>query len=161
MSAKGEIRTEAARVLEAATYASETQFEYSKRWRRVDRWIGSVAAALAAVAGVGGLSQAFSARWAGLIAVLAAGTGAVAASIGAPQNEGEGLGVGNRLSGTSAGCPDLPGHRSSDFARRRGQGATAGRSLQRQCPHLAPSGIRAVTTTTAYVWTPQQPARPG
>jgi DNA-binding SARP family transcriptional activator len=87
MSAKEEIRNEAARVLEAATYSSETQFEYSKRWRRVDRWIGSVAAALAAVAGVGGLSQVFSARWAGLIAVLAAGTGAVAASIGAPQTK--------------------------------------------------------------------------
>jgi len=79
------IRAEAARVLEAATYASETQFEFAKRWRRVDRWIGSGAAALAAVAGVGGLSQVFSARWAGLIAVLAAFTGAIAASLGAPQ----------------------------------------------------------------------------
>jgi len=86
-TAKDEIRKEAGRVLEAATYASETQFEYSKRWRRVDRWIGSLAAALAAVAGIGGLSQVFSARWAGLIAVLAAGIGAVAASIGAPQTK--------------------------------------------------------------------------
>jgi hypothetical protein len=33
------IRKEAKRVLESATYSSETQFEYAKRWRRVDRWI--------------------------------------------------------------------------------------------------------------------------
>jgi hypothetical protein len=82
-----EIRAEAARVHEAATYASETQFEFAKRWRRVDRWIGGVAAALAAVAGVGGLSNVFSARWAGLIAVLAALMGAVAASLNAPQTK--------------------------------------------------------------------------
>lgn len=37
-STKEEIRKEAARALEAATYASKTQFEYSKRWCRVDRW---------------------------------------------------------------------------------------------------------------------------
>lgn len=81
------IRAEAARVHEAAIYASETQFEFAKRWRRVDRWIGSLAAALAAVAGVGGLSNVLSARWAGLIAVLAALTAAIAASLGAPQTK--------------------------------------------------------------------------
>ena len=82
-----EIRQEAERVLEAATYSSETQFEFAKRWRRVDRWLGSLAAGLAAVAGVGGLSNVFSARWAGLVAVLAALTGAIAASLGAPQTK--------------------------------------------------------------------------
>lgn len=82
-----EIRSEAERVHEAATYASETQFEYAKNWRRLDRWLGSASAALAAVAGVGGLSQVFTARWAGLIAVLAALVGAVAASISAPKTK--------------------------------------------------------------------------
>lgn len=86
-SVKEEIRKEAERILESATYASETQFEYAKRWRRVDRWIGGAAAVLAAVAGIGGLSQVLSARWAGLVAVLAAGIGAVAASMGAPQTK--------------------------------------------------------------------------
>jgi len=42
-----EIRAEAERVLEVATLSSETQFEYAKTWRSVDRWIGSAAAALA------------------------------------------------------------------------------------------------------------------
>lgn len=82
-----EIRREVENVHEAATYASETQFEYAKRWRRVDRLLGSVAAAFAAVAGVGGLSDVFSAKWTGLIAVAAALTGAVAASIGAPKTK--------------------------------------------------------------------------
>lgn len=87
LSLRDELSKEANRVHESATYASETQFEYAKRWRRVDRWIGSASAAVAAVAGIGGLSQVFSARWAGFIAVLAAGMGAVAASIGAPQTK--------------------------------------------------------------------------
>ncbi|MGH2460422.1 MAG: SLATT domain-containing protein [Chloroflexota bacterium] len=82
-----EIRREAEKVHEAATYASETQFEYAKNWRRVDRWLGSASAALAAVAGVGGLSQVLTAKWAGLIAVLAALVGAVAASISAPKTK--------------------------------------------------------------------------
>ncbi len=82
-----EIRKEGERIHESATYASETQFEYAKRWRRVDRIIGGAAAAIAAIAGVGGLSNILSARWAGLIAIVAAGLGAVAASLGAPQTK--------------------------------------------------------------------------
>lgn len=92
---RAEIRAEAARVLEAATYASETQFEFAKRWRRVDRWAGTLAAALAATAGVGGLSNVLSARWAGLIAVLAAFAGAVATSLGAPQTKEKASGSAN------------------------------------------------------------------
>jgi hypothetical protein len=80
-----EIRDEADRVLEAATLSSETQFEYAKRWRTVDRWIGTAAAALAAVSGVGGLAKLLSVQWAGGIAVAAALVGAIAASIAARQ----------------------------------------------------------------------------
>jgi hypothetical protein len=90
-----EIRKEARRLLESATYSSETQFEYAKRWRRVDRWIGGGAAALAAIAGIGGLSQVLSARGAGFIAVLAAGSAAIAASIGAPQTKEKAAGSAN------------------------------------------------------------------
>lgn len=57
------IRQEAANVHEAATYSSETQFEYAKRWRSVDRWVGSVAAGLAAVAGVGGATTIRKRGW--------------------------------------------------------------------------------------------------
>lgn len=81
------IRNEAERIHESATYASETQFEYAKRWRRVDRLIGAAAAVTAAIAGVGGLAQLLSARVAGFIALVAAAAGAVAASLGAPQTK--------------------------------------------------------------------------
>jgi hypothetical protein len=80
-----EIRAEAERVLEAATLSSETQFEYAKTWRSVDRWIGSAAAALAAVSGVGGLAKLLSVAWAGGIAVAAALVGAIAATLAARQ----------------------------------------------------------------------------
>jgi len=82
---RNRIREEAARIHESATYSSETQFEYAKRWRSVDRWVGSVAAGLAAVAGVGGLSKVISVEWAGTIAILSALIGAISASIAARQ----------------------------------------------------------------------------
>jgi uncharacterized protein YhaN len=77
------IRDEAEKIHEAAELSSETQFEYAKRWRTVDRWVGSAAAALAAVAGVGGLSKVLSVAWAGGIAVASALVGAISASIAA------------------------------------------------------------------------------
>jgi hypothetical protein len=80
-----EIRKEAERVLESAMYTSQTQFEYSKTWRSVDRWVGGSAAALASVSAAGGLSEVFSARWAGLIALAAALVGAIATTLGAPK----------------------------------------------------------------------------
>jgi hypothetical protein len=79
------IRDEAANVHESAQLSSETQFEYAKRWRSVDRWIGSLAAGLAAVAGVGGLSKILSIEWAGGTAVASALIGAIAATIAARQ----------------------------------------------------------------------------
>lgn len=84
---RDEIRKEAERIHESATLASETQFEYAKRWRRVDRWIGGLAAALAGAAGVGGLADVLSVRWAGFIAICSAVAGAVAASLGAPKTK--------------------------------------------------------------------------
>jgi hypothetical protein len=84
---RAEMRKEAERIREAAECSSETQYEYAKRWRRVDRLLGALAALLAAVAGVGGLSTAISAKWAGLIAIVSAGVGAVAASLAAPQTK--------------------------------------------------------------------------
>jgi hypothetical protein len=77
------IRDEAEKIHEAAELSSETQFEYAKRWRTVDRWVGSAAAALAAVAGVGGLSKVLSVAWAEGIAVASALVGAISASIAA------------------------------------------------------------------------------
>ena len=81
------MRKEAKRIHESAEHSAQNQFEYSKTWRSVDRWLGSFAAILAAIAGAGGLSEVFSAKWAGLIALGAAGAGAVATSLGAPKTK--------------------------------------------------------------------------
>lgn len=82
---KEKIRKEAERVEESAKYTAQSQFEYSKTWRSVDRWVGGAAAALAAASAAGGLSEVLSARWAGLIALLSALTGAIATTLGAPK----------------------------------------------------------------------------
>ena len=82
---KDKLRDEAKRVHESAMYSAQNQFEYSKTWRRVDRWLGGSAALIAALSGAGGLSVVISAKWAGLVALVAAGLGAVATSLGAPK----------------------------------------------------------------------------
>ncbi len=87
VDSKEEIRKEAERVHESAMWSAETQFEYSKRWRRADRWLSGAASALAGAAGVGGLADVISVRWAGFIAVLSAVAAAIAASLGAPKTK--------------------------------------------------------------------------
>lgn len=82
-----QIRQEAERVHESAMYSAQNQFEFAKTWRRVDRWLGGAAALLAAASAAGGLSEVLSAKWAGLVALLAAGTGAVATTLGAPKTK--------------------------------------------------------------------------
>ncbi|HVC35823.1 MAG TPA: SLATT domain-containing protein [Candidatus Dormibacteraeota bacterium] len=78
---------EAERIHESAKHSAQNQLEYSKTWRSVDRWLGGLAAILAAIAGAGGLSEVFSAKWSGLIALAAAGVGAVATTLGAPKTK--------------------------------------------------------------------------
>jgi hypothetical protein len=80
-----QMRKEAERVHESAMYSAQTQFEYSKSWRRVDRWLGGLAALLAAISAAAGLSEVVSSRWAGIVALCAAGVGAIGASLGAPK----------------------------------------------------------------------------
>jgi hypothetical protein len=82
-----QIRKEAERVHESAMYSAQTQFEYSKSWRRVDRWLGGIAALLAALSAAGGLSEVLSAKGAGIVALCSAGIGAVAATLGAPKSK--------------------------------------------------------------------------
>lgn len=77
-----EIRREAARIHESALHSAETQFANCKVWRLIDRTVGTLAATLAAIAGVTGLANVFTIRAVGLIAVLSAALGAVIASLG-------------------------------------------------------------------------------
>lgn len=90
-----EIVAEARRVEESARTASETQFEYAKSWRRIDRALAGLAAVLAAVAGVGGLADLLGSRAAGTVAIAAAGIAAVSASLNAPQTKEKAAGSAN------------------------------------------------------------------
>ena len=84
---RAELIKEAERIHESALYSGQTQFEYSKSWRTVDRWLGAVSAGVAAVAGVTGLASILPAPTVGLVAISAAGLGAVASSLGAPKTK--------------------------------------------------------------------------
>jgi len=87
MSNKKEMIKEAKRVHESAMYSAQTQFEYSKTWRSVDRWLGGSASFVAAISGTAGLADIASAQVTGLIALIAAATGAIAVSLGAPKTK--------------------------------------------------------------------------
>jgi len=92
---KKQMRNEAMRVHESAMYPAQTQLEYSKTWRSIDRWLGGFAALAAAIAGAGGLSEVIPPKWAGLIALVAAGTGAMATFLGAPKSKTQAHASGN------------------------------------------------------------------
>ena len=109
---KSELRKEALRIEESARYSAQNQFEYSKSWRRVDRWLGSLAALLAALAAAGGLSEVVSGQLAGLVALAAAGTGAVATSLGAPKAKDRAHSSANALLGLQQDAPHLRQDRS-------------------------------------------------
>ena len=79
------IQAEAETVQREAEISSGAQTMYAKRWRYIDRWIASLAAALAAVAGIGELAKLLSFSWAGGIAIASALAGAVSATISARQ----------------------------------------------------------------------------
>ena len=68
-------------------YSAQTQFEYSKTWRMIDRWLGSFASLIAAISGVSGIAELISAQVAGIITLFAAGTGAVSISLGASKSK--------------------------------------------------------------------------
>jgi hypothetical protein len=82
-----EVSNEAKRIEESAMCAAETQFEFSKTWRRADRILAAISAVLAAIAGVGSLSETVGPMGSGVVAIVAAGAAAIAASLGAPQTK--------------------------------------------------------------------------
>jgi hypothetical protein len=81
------IRYEAIRVYRDAMLSAQAQFEYSKRWRHVDRWIGGMSAVLAGVSGVTGLGDLLPTQTVGAIAIAAAVLAAIATTVGAPSNK--------------------------------------------------------------------------
>jgi hypothetical protein len=76
---------EVERIEEAATYSAQTQFSSGKFWRGLNLLLGTAAAALAAVAGATGLSEATGPETAAIIALVAAALAAVMTTLNAAQ----------------------------------------------------------------------------
>lgn len=77
------LAVEIARIHESVLYSAQGQFEQAKYWRLVNWVLGSLVAALAAVAGTTGLTEHFSTTIVSLIVLAAAALGAVATTINA------------------------------------------------------------------------------
>lgn len=84
-SRKEEMRKEANRIHESAMHSAQNQFEYSKTWRSVDRWLGGSAALVGGIAGASGLAKVLPVEAVGLIALISAAVGSIATFLEAPK----------------------------------------------------------------------------
>ncbi|MDP1821537.1 MAG: SLATT domain-containing protein [Acidimicrobiales bacterium] len=79
------LANELSRIEEATTYAAQSQFQQAKIWRGTNLLIGGPAAVLAAVSGAAGLADASNRTVAAILALLAAGLGAIVTTLNAAQ----------------------------------------------------------------------------
>lgn len=91
------ISTELARIEEGAEYSSNSQFEQAKLWRGTNLVLGVPAAVLAAVAGATALASTAGRVAAGILALCAAGLGAVMTTLNAARRAEQAHVAGNAL----------------------------------------------------------------
>jgi hypothetical protein len=94
-SGKARIRAELDRIEESAEYSAQAQFEQAKLWRGINLLFGVPTAALAGIAGATALASTTDRIVAGIIALCAAGLGAVAATLNASQRTEQAQAAGN------------------------------------------------------------------
>jgi uncharacterized membrane protein len=80
------LRDEFDRLEESAMYSSQSQFEMTKHWRLVNWWLGIPASLLAAAAGGTALAATAGRFAAGIMALVAAGLGAVLTTVNASHH---------------------------------------------------------------------------
>lgn len=93
---KEAISRQLSRIEEGVTWSAQGQLEAAKIWRLVNLCVGVPAAFLAAVAGVTALATTTGRTAAGIIALVAAGLAAVAATLDAPNRAESAESAGNR-----------------------------------------------------------------
>ncbi len=96
------IRAELARIEESCMYSSQGQFEASKTWRGWNRWLGSAAAVLAAVAGSTALASDSLRLVVGGLALTGAFVGAIVTTVNPSQREIECTDVARAYQGVQA-----------------------------------------------------------
>jgi hypothetical protein len=82
---RDEIRKELERIEESAISSAQTQFSSSKQWRAINLALGTIAAALAAIAGAAGLTDVLSIDNAAIVALASAALTAVMTTLNASQ----------------------------------------------------------------------------
>ena len=95
-STKDAIGRQLSNIEEAVKWSAQGQLEAAKLWRTVNLWVGVPAALLAGIAGVTALASTAGRIVAGIIAVAAAGLGAVAATLNAPKRAEVAEAAGNK-----------------------------------------------------------------
>lgn len=80
---QAELGAELKRVEESAMYSAQSQFEQAKIWRGTNLVIGGPAAVLAAISGGAGLADAGNRTLAAVLALVAAGLGAIVTTLNA------------------------------------------------------------------------------
>lgn len=89
------VRVELGRIEEAAEHSGQAQFEQAKLWRGINLTLGVPSAALAAVAGATALASTSGRIAAGILALCAAGLGAVTTTLNAAQRTEQAQAAGN------------------------------------------------------------------
>lgn len=84
-STKEAISRQLSKIEEAVMWSAQGQLEAAKLWRTVNLCVGVPAAILAAIAGVTALVSTTGRIVAGIVAIVAAGLGAVVPSLNAPK----------------------------------------------------------------------------
>jgi CheY-like chemotaxis protein len=79
------ISRQLSKIEEAVTWSAQGQLEAAKLWRTANLYVGAPAALLAAAAGVTVLASTTGRMAAGIVAIAAAGLGAVATILNAPK----------------------------------------------------------------------------
>ncbi|NNN02853.1 MAG: SLATT domain-containing protein [Acidimicrobiaceae bacterium] len=148
-----EIRDELERLEESAMFSSQAQFEQAKHWRRVNYFLGIPATALAAAAGGAELATATNHFVAGIMALLAAGLGAVLTTVNASHHMNQATSAANayleiQTASRQYRLIDLP---SADVADARQQLAELTSRRDEQNKTAEPPGPRAVKKARANI----------
>lgn len=116
-----QIASELQRLEESATYSAQGQFEQAKYWRGLNVVLGVPTSALAAISGGTGLAGVAGRVPAAVLALIAAGLGAVLTTVNASRRTTQAHAAATTYLGIQADCRqlrmiDLPGL-ASDEAR--------------------------------------------
>jgi hypothetical protein len=101
------IEVELRRVEESATYSSQGQFEQMKQWRVFNLVFGTIASVLAAASGATVLASSSGHVVAGILALVAAGFGAVLTTVNASERMNQAAAAANAYLAIQTGARQL------------------------------------------------------